>query len=95
MGGSSVATWSLVRRRMSGATRFLRASRRSSSSLLLDRLAEALAEVGLAAEEAGHQEAHEAPEFAEVVFDRGAGEAEAVAGVEFAGGLGDLGARGS
>jgi len=42
-------------------------------------------------EEAGHEEAEEGPEFAEVVFDRGAGEAEAVAASEFAGGFADLG----
>jgi hypothetical protein len=60
--------------------------------VLLDRDAEAFAEV-LAAEEAGHQEAHQAPQFAEVVFDRGAREAEPVAGIELAGGRGDLGAR--
>jgi|TARA_B110000037_G_scaffold209474_1_gene258671 hypothetical protein len=43
------------------------------------------------AEEAGHEEAEERPEFTEVVFDRSAGEAEAVAGTKFAGGLTDLG----
>ncbi|MFT6178148.1 MAG: hypothetical protein ACJA16_005478 [Akkermansiaceae bacterium] len=42
-------------------------------------------------EEAGHEEAEEGPEFAKVVFDRGAGEANAVAASEFAGCFADFG----
>jgi hypothetical protein len=47
----------------------------------------------LAAEEAGNEEFHQAPQLAEVVFDGRAGQAEPVAGIEFAGGLRDLGVR--
>ena len=50
-------------------------------------------EGGKIAEEAGDEEVEEGPEFGEVVFDRGAGEAEAVTGFKLAGGLGDFGVR--
>lgn len=52
-----------------------------------------LAEAVERAEEAGNEKAEERPEFAEVVFHGGAGEAEALAGLELAGGLGDFGGR--
>ncbi len=41
-------------------------------------------------EETGHEEAEEGPDFAEVVFDRGAGEAEALVAFEFAGCFADF-----
>ena len=50
-----------------------------------------LAESVERAEEAGNEKAEERPEFAKVVFDGGAGETEALAGLELAGGLGDFG----
>lgn len=46
--------------------------------VFLDGCAEGFAEVVGGAEEAGDEEVEEAPEFAEVVLNRGAGEAEAV-----------------
>lgn len=48
----------------------------------LDGVTEEGAEGILFAEVAGHEEVEEGPEFAEVVFHGGAGEAEAVVGVE-------------
>ncbi len=59
--------------------------------LFFDGSADARVEGFFITEEAGHEDAHEAPEFAEVVFHGGSGEAEAVCGFEFAGGLGDDG----
>ena len=61
--------------------------------VFFDRVAECFAERFGVAEEFRHEEVEEAPEFAEVVFDGCAGEADAVSGVELAGSLGDLGGR--
>lgn len=52
-----------------------------------------LAESVERAEEAGNEKAEERPEFAKIVFDGSAGETEALAGLELAGGLGDFGGR--
>lgn len=43
-----------------------------------------------ASQEAGHQEAHLGPKFAEVVLEGGAGEGHAVGGVELADKLGNF-----
>ena len=49
--------------------------------LFLDRVLKGGAEGLLGAEESGDEEAHQGPEFPEVVFDRGAGETEAGGGL--------------
>ena len=62
-------------------------------AVFFDGFAEARVEGLLAAEEAGDEEFHQAPQLAEVVFHGRAGEAEPVACIELAGGLRDLGMR--
>ena len=62
-------------------------------SLFFDGLAEARVEGFFVAEKSGHEEAHEAPQLAEVVFHRCARKAKPMPRLQFAGRLGDLGAR--
>ncbi|MNF55239.1 hypothetical protein D3C84_366940 [compost metagenome] len=61
--------------------------------LLLDRGAVVAGEARCVAEPAGHEEVEQRPEFAQVVFQRRAGQAQALPGLQLAGGQRGLAAR--
>ena len=61
-------------------------------ALLFDRGAEQRREAGLAAQKARHQKVKQAPQLAQVVFHRGARQAQPVPGLQLTGGLRGLAA---
>ena len=81
-GGSSLATCSLVRRRIKGLIRPVRCAKRMFVGVFLNRCAVVAGKAFAVAEPAGHEEVEQRPQLAQVVFQRRAGQAQALLGLE-------------